>query len=276
MVSNEEIKRMLEAKRRGVNIENDQNKPEHYIICSQCKTKNPEKAIFCVNCGCKLDKNLNIKCPSCGTENTINAKFCVGCGKKLEQQTTEPEPLKVKPKLQPTVNKENEGNDVEFLEPNNKLESNNKTIETQEDPVKKSVIPVNVPEHELIQNNDSKKVCPACNGKNLKTAKFCVVCGKNFDNEQTSSDHSKETEENIESQVNTPEIKIPKGILNINNKSKEESKKDDELISSEEPETGTAYIDPVEKIKKSKELLDMGAITSEEFENIKKKYLEQI
>ena len=38
----------------------------------------------------------------------------------------------------------------------------------------------------------------------------------------------------------------------------------------------TIDIDPVEKIKKSKELLDMGAITSEEFENIKKKYLEQI
>ncbi len=35
-------------------------------------------------------------------------------------------------------------------------------------------------------------------------------------------------------------------------------------------------IDPVEKIKKAKELLDIGAITSEEFENIKKKYLDMI
>ena len=35
-------------------------------------------------------------------------------------------------------------------------------------------------------------------------------------------------------------------------------------------------VDPVEKIKKAKELMDMGAITSEEFENIKKKYLEMI
>jgi ribosomal protein L40E len=278
VVSNEEIKRMLDAKRRGVNIEHDQNKPDQYTICSQCNTKNPEKGIYCVNCGCKLDKNLNIQCPSCGTENTINAKFCVGCGKKLEQQTTEPEPLKVKPKLQPTEPDENEGNDendVEFSESKNKLESNNKTIETQEEPIKKSIIPSNVPEHELIQNNDSKKVCPACNGKNLKTAKFCVVCGKNFNNEQTSLDHTKETEEKTKQTV-TPEIKVPNGILNINNKIKEDSNKGDALISNEEPETGTEYNDPVEKIKKSKELLDMGAITSEEFENIKKKYLEQI
>jgi predicted amidophosphoribosyltransferase len=274
VVSNEEIKRMLEAKRRGVNIEYDQNKPEHYKICSQCKTKNPEKAIFCVNCRCKLDKNMNIKCPSCGTENTINAKFCVGCGKKLDQQPSEPEPLEVKPKLQPAVQDENKGNDVEFSESKNKLESNNKTTETQEEPIKKPIIPSNIPEHELIQKNDSKKVCPACNGKNLKTAKFCVVCGKNFDNKQTSSDHPKETEEKTESRVITPEIKVPKDLLNINKESKEESNKGDELISNEQPET--SYIDPVEKIKKSKELLDMGAITSEEFENIKKKYLEQI
>ncbi len=34
--------------------------------------------------------------------------------------------------------------------------------------------------------------------------------------------------------------------------------------------------DPVEKIKKAKELLDIGAITEEEFETIKKKYLEKI
>ncbi|MEN6329813.1 MAG: SHOCT domain-containing protein, partial [Methanobacteriaceae archaeon] len=34
--------------------------------------------------------------------------------------------------------------------------------------------------------------------------------------------------------------------------------------------------DPVEKIKKAKELLDIGAITPEEFEEIKKKYLAMI
>jgi ribosomal protein L40E len=274
VVSNEEIKRMLEAKRRGINIEDNQNKSEDYNVCPQCKTKNPEKAIFCVNCGSKLDKNLNIKCPSCGDENTANAKFCVGCGKKLDQPI-KTEPIKIKPKLQPIEYKEN---DVKFSESNNESKSLNKTPETKDEPNTKHIIPSNVPEHDLIPKNDSKKVCQACNGKNLKTAKFCVVCGKNFDKEDTSSDLPKETGEEIKSQDSTPEVKVPKGILNIKKKyeTKEESNKESELISHEAPETGTNYIDPVEKIKKSKELLDIGAITSEEFEHIKKKYLEQI
>ena len=45
---------------------------------------------------------------------------------------------------------------------------------------------------------------------------------------------------------------------------------------TQEPRITEDKVDPVEKIKKAKGLLDIGAITSEEFENIKKKYLEQI
>jgi len=41
--------------------------------------------------------------------------------------------------------------------------------------------------------------------------------------------------------------------------------------NAEEPAQET---DPLDKIKKAKELLDMGAITQEEFERVKKKYLE--
>ena len=199
MVSNEEIKRMLEAKRKGINIENYQNKTENYKVCSQCRTKNPEKAIFCVNCGSKLDKNLNIKCPGCGTENSANAKFCVGCGKKLDPKPIESKPIKVKPKLQPIPDS---GNDVDF----SNHESPKKTPETSDKPRKKPTVPSNIPEHDLILKNDSKKVCPSCKGKNLKTAKFCVVCGKNFEKEEIP----KETEENKKTQSITPEIKFPR------------------------------------------------------------------
>ena len=64
--------------------------------------------------------------------------------------------------------------------------------------------------------------------------------------------------------------------MNINKKEESgiESNPKSEPSSSETNKD--TYIDPVEKIKKSKELLDMGAITPEEFESIKKKYLEQI
>ena len=65
--------------------------------------------------------------------------------------------------------------------------------------------------------------------------------------------------------------------MNINKENINEGKSNkSELISNEATETVSTNIDPVEKIKKGKELLDMGAITPEEFEHIKKKYLEQI
>jgi membrane protease subunit (stomatin/prohibitin family) len=269
VVSNEEIKRMLDAKRKGIKIEDEQSKSETYKICPQCKTKNPEKAIFCVNCGCKMDKNINIKCPSCGTENTNIAKFCVGCGEKLNQKTIIEEPKKVKPKLQPTEDLSK-----------NESESIKKPSETTNESNIKPIIPPDVPEHDIIAKNDSKKICPSCNGKNLKTAKFCVICGKNFNKKEKTSTLEKETPEETESNKSgtaPPEIKVPEGILNINKyENKGESNKKSGLTANDTAETESANIDPVEKIKKSKELLDMGAITSEEFENIKKKYLEQI
>ena len=41
-------------------------------------------------------------------------------------------------------------------------------------------------------------------------------------------------------------------------------------------ESDKENLDPVDKIKKAKDLLDIGAITQEEFEQIKNKYLERI
>ena len=178
MVSNEEIKRMLEAKRKGINIKDEKNISENYKVCSHCKTKNPEKAIFCVNCGSKFDENMNIKCPSCGTENNAVAKFCVGCGEKLNQKTIDAKPSTIKPKIQPTENLVED--DVEFPESKNESESIDKTPETGSKPNEKHIIPLNVSENDQILKKDTKKVCPACNGKNLENAKFCVVCGKNF------------------------------------------------------------------------------------------------
>ena len=58
MVSNEEIKRMLDAKRKGLDVDKIRLNIENYKSCPYCKTKNPEKALFCVKCGKKLEKNL--------------------------------------------------------------------------------------------------------------------------------------------------------------------------------------------------------------------------
>lgn len=62
-------------------------------ICSKCNFKNEDNAVFCENCGVKLDEasmGNNAKlCYSCGTKNANNAVFCENCGVRLNGYTTE-------------------------------------------------------------------------------------------------------------------------------------------------------------------------------------------
>jgi len=302
VVSNEEIKRMLEAKRKGVDIKKEKIKSENYKICPNCKTKNPEKALFCVKCGNKLDKNLKIKCPSCGIENPSEAKFCVSCGKTLDKVNSEEESKNL-------ATKKIESNDFEFSK--SELENSETKISNQENkkstemnlekPVSKTGIPSEVPEHSIISKTGLKKTCPSCNGQNLKSAKFCVICGKKFDEPSNNV-----TEENVKTSLMksanqqdkptiksynptkapSPEIIVPDSIIELKSTSKGEEELDNKKMventsvsdksGTHEPEITEEKVDPVEKIKKAKELLDIGAITSEEFEHIKEKYLEQI
>lgn len=94
MVSNEEIKRRLELRRKGINPDEEFDK-EDEIICSKCHTVNLENAKFCIGCGNGLNKlpvytlKINeaksnmIICHGCGTENKIDSKFCISCGSNL-------------------------------------------------------------------------------------------------------------------------------------------------------------------------------------------------
>nr|WP_255590990.1 zinc ribbon domain-containing protein [Methanobacterium spitsbergense] len=288
---------MLDAKRKGINIKKDKIKSENYKICPHCKTKNPEKALFCVHCGRKLDKNLDIQCPSCGIKNAKTAKFCVGCGETLKKeekeisQTTDIKDDEIKEKSSPIEDSISSDKNIIKKPESDELEK----------PIKAS-IPSNVPEHNIISKTGLKKTCPSCNGKNLKNAKFCVVCGKKFDEEETESpvvenetfkeqpsltdkinDSEQEIDEKSSTQIPSSEIKVPENIIQLKNTPKTEEidneKNTDNIpdeIESKKSEGKTDTIDPVERIKKAKELLDIGAITSEEFENIKKKYIELI
>jgi len=221
MVSNEEIKRRLDAKRSGKPVK--EGIEGQFKICSSCQTKNPE-----------------------------GAKFCVGCGKPLNEIVTPP---KEKPQIK--------------------------------------------------RINPDFKLCPSCNSKNLKTAKFCVVCGKKFQGEPTeekipepapseteevpvTSKPSEEPEEiksaktegslleKLEDKDETEEtVKDSEETLEIGSEDVSVETESPEVLKPEPQET-PEKVDPVEKIKKAKELLDIGAITQEEFDEIKRKYLEMI
>jgi predicted ATPase/class 3 adenylate cyclase len=47
--------------------------------CPACRHNNPNEAVFCMNCGKKLQKD----CIHCGAELPENALFCIKCGKKV-------------------------------------------------------------------------------------------------------------------------------------------------------------------------------------------------
>ena len=54
------------------------------MLCSKCKTENPEGLKFCNECGAPF----KTPCPSCGFENAPSAKFCGQCGGALAALAT--------------------------------------------------------------------------------------------------------------------------------------------------------------------------------------------
>src|SRR5262245_41563144 len=52
--------------------------------CSRCQHENPGDAVFCQECGTRLEA----ACQSCGTSNGPSAKFCKKCGQRLSGPQT--------------------------------------------------------------------------------------------------------------------------------------------------------------------------------------------
>jgi len=48
-------------------------------VCASCRTENPGRARFCMECGTPLSAT----CPSCGAESPPGARFCIDCGARL-------------------------------------------------------------------------------------------------------------------------------------------------------------------------------------------------
>src|SRR5262245_66437632 len=49
------------------------------MTCPRCQHKNPADAVFCQECGSRLE----VPCPGCGTANQLGAKFCKKCGQPV-------------------------------------------------------------------------------------------------------------------------------------------------------------------------------------------------
>src|SRR5262245_24670686 len=51
------------------------------MICTQCHSENYFEAIFCDQCGARLET----ACPKCGEPNRPQAQFCRSCGLAIDQ-----------------------------------------------------------------------------------------------------------------------------------------------------------------------------------------------
>jgi ribosomal protein L40E len=93
-VYNENIKKKLEARRKGLDINNqeplapikpDKTTNSQDIICQKCGTKNPYTAKFCTECASPLSDKASKKfCSQCGTENPPEAQYCQECATNLK------------------------------------------------------------------------------------------------------------------------------------------------------------------------------------------------
>lgn len=90
MVSNEEIKKRLESKKKVINQRSKIHESNHRI-CIKCGEVNPLNANYCQECGNNLEANIkynSIICGHCGYKNKSGFKFCTNCGKELFEQNT--------------------------------------------------------------------------------------------------------------------------------------------------------------------------------------------
>lgn len=210
MVSSDEIRKRLEAKRKGI---------EYHEPVGR--------------------KPLNTKeCPSCHTENPPNAKFCVGCGNKLE--TAAPE-KSFTPEIKGTESsleeKQEETGKVKVT-PRPDDFGRTSRQEVKSEPKKLEPIVPKTPE------SGTK---PAQAGTPIPQPRRVEPVIPEIKTVQPKA----------------PETKTPEPIQPMGTEQKQEDVKHPD-------------VDPVERIKKAKELLDIGAITQEEFDMIKSKYLDEI
>jgi len=60
------------------------------MTCNECGTENKDDALYCANCGEKLEAPETAghekKCPECGFDNPAGGKFCARCGIELRRR----------------------------------------------------------------------------------------------------------------------------------------------------------------------------------------------
>ncbi|MDD1774889.1 MAG: SHOCT domain-containing protein [Methanobacterium sp.] len=244
MVSSDEINRRLEARRRG----------EKYQESRERITKR------------EMATSSSNECPDCHTQNPSTAKFCVGCGKKLESPPEKEEGFSPQirgPDEEPVHRRISQRPDDFGSRPSQKIKS------AEEPAATKKLEPIVPPEEENVQKPTESLTDEAEMSKSeAKPEPPIEEEAKPEPAPQTT------TEPELVKTGITPEIKKPDSFKRP--APAETSPQSSTAMKEPLVERKKSDADPVERIKKAKELLDIGAITQEEFDAIKKKYLDEI
>jgi len=249
LVSSDEINRRLEARRRGVKYK------------ERDKRKTGE-----------IEFSENKECSSCKTQNPSTAKFCVGCGERLETPQPQREPEK---EFSPII----KGPDEPIEKP---IQRKHKITQRPDDFGKPRILKPIVPPEAEIKPDSEPEPQPGTTPEPETTSNAELTPQPGTTPEPTPESQTQTIPEQSPSQEPATETQEPPQVKRPKTIPTPQPKADTTPTSKQvaEPETNTSQaksdVDPVERIKKAKELLDLGAITPEEFDKIKNKYLNEI
>jgi hypothetical protein len=269
MVSSEEIRRRLEAKRRGETISEVNKTPPSSSpsskTCPECQTPNPDSAKFCVGCGAPLAREETPTTSNEGTPATSNKESpATSSGETPIVTPTTPETTPADNYKQcPSCGQKNKPDAKFCIICGNKFE---KEVAVEEEAA------AGKPLEPLVDVVEEEKEVPVAETKPIVSPS---------DNEAdlqepvTEQEPVETSETEIPEKSVIPEVKVPEHFKS-NNVQPEKEISPAESAEVQSKEETAPDEDPVLKIKKAKELLDIGAITQEEFDKIKNKYLDLI
>ncbi|MBI4814055.1 MAG: zinc ribbon domain-containing protein [Methanobacterium sp.] len=263
VISSEEISRRLEAKKRGETFSEVKKTPPPSSSnnCPECQTPNPDSAKFCVGCGASLSKEIT---PTTGESTATPVEIPV----TTPVSTPETAPAEDY-KLCPSCNQKNKLDAKFCIICGHKFE--------EKDAGQKPLEP--------LVDMVAEKEAPITETPETETPQESVIPEIKVPEQFTPEDKPVEEPPAEIAEVESKEETAPAEIAEV--ESKEETAPA-EIIPEVQPaavkteeipetkQTTEPAEDPVLKIKKAKELLDIGAITQEEFDRIKNKYLELI
>lgn len=236
-------------KKTRVNVSSQTGKKYNEdLIFKSLTSKVTEKARYF-----KERQNKRI-CPSCGKINSLKAEFCINCGKKMNKI--------ILPFAEIYSENKKEKINNEIDDDSNQIDNTSTlpfaTIKMEPNKLSRTIKVLN---NKKIGKDSDKILISSYAGTNIESFRHSI--GSNNKKIQTGLNNPSTKEDPTNTKIIVDETNLKKSL----------SKKD--VTENNSSET-LIPISPLDEIKKANKLLEIGAITKDEFQIIKTKYIEKI